>query len=182
MRLQQAVAAARHLLAIGALVWAGAMAGAQTPDDAKNPRVEALRKCQAVAEATQRLACYDLAAAAFFTAADGGELRVVDQETVRKTRRRLFGFALPDLNIFGTGGKDDDPPLDMLETTITSARRIGPNWIITTPEGGTWEIPNVPSSFRDPRSGDKVVFKRAALGSYFIRIGKQIGIRGRRIG
>ena len=40
---------------------------------------------------------------------------------------------------------------------------------------------NVPMRLRPPRVGDEVVFKKAALGSYFIRIAGQTGVKGRRI-
>lgn len=59
----------------------------------------------------------------------------MDKDAVQKTKRRLFGFALPDLSLFGDG--NNDPELEMLETTIsTVARGHGSDWTLTTPEGG----------------------------------------------
>lgn len=144
--------------------------------------IEAFRSCRAITDPAARLACFDTAAGDLVAAVDRGEVRVMDKDAVQKTKRRLFGFALPDLGIFGDGDDDDEPEMDMLETTITSvANRGGSNWTFSTPEGGTWEIRNAPFSFRDPKPGDKVVFKRAALGSYFIRINDRIGVKGRRV-
>jgi hypothetical protein len=169
------------LLAL-ALLAAAAPASAQSArTEPADKRIETLRQCRAIAEPAARLACFDGAAADLVAAADRGEVRVMDKAAVEKTKRRLFGFAFPDLGLFGDD--DDEPEMDMLETTIAtvSARGTG-TWLFTTPEGGTWEIRNAPLGFRDPRVGDKVVFKRAALGSYFIRINDRIGVKGRRIG
>jgi len=142
-------------------------------------RIETLRQCRAIAEPGARLACYDAAGAELVAAADRGELRIMDKEAVQKTKRRLFGFALPDLGLFGD---DDEPEMDMLETTITTVQNLGrSDWAFSTPEGGIWRIDNAPFSFRDPKPGDKVVFKRAALGSYFIRINDRLGVKGRRV-
>ena len=53
--------------------------------------------------------------------------------------------------------------------------------LITIAEGSKWQMSNVPMRLRTPREGDAVVFKKAALGSYFIRIAGQNGVKGRRI-
>jgi hypothetical protein len=145
--------------------------------------VEGLRACQAIVEPGARLACYDAAAGRMVAAAEQGEVRVVDREDVERTRRRLFGFSLPDIGIFG-GGKEsgEDDELDMLESTITSARRVGDDWVFTIEEGdAVWQISNPPMRLARLKPGDKVVFKKAALGSYFIRIDGQIGVKGTRI-
>ena len=144
-------------------------------------RIETLRACRVTTDPAARLACFDTVSADLVAAAAKGELRIMDREAVQKTKRRLFGFALPDLGLFGDD--DDEPEMDMLETTIASVSNGGgSNWTFTTPEGGTWQIRNAPFSFRDPKKGDKVVFKRAALGAYFIRVNGQTGVKGKRIG
>lgn len=151
---------------------------------AKSEYLEALRVCQGQSDPGQRLACYDAAVGRVVAATDDGELRVVDREDMQRTRRSLFGFALPDIGLFG-GGKGDDTveQLDMLESTITSVRRTnGDAYLLTIAEGdATWQITNAPMRFTQPRVGDKVVFKRASLGSYFIRVNNQIGVKGTRV-
>ena len=54
-----------------------------------------------VADNAERLACFDKAVGTIVAASDSDDLRIVDREEVRETRRKLFGFALPDLGIFG---------------------------------------------------------------------------------
>lgn len=143
-------------------------------------RIEKLRTCRGLTDPAARLTCFDSFASELLAAADQGELRIMDREAVQKTKRRLFGFALPDLGIFGDD--DDEPEIDMLETTITTVSNTGgSNWVLSTPEGGVWQIRNAPFAFRDPKPGQKVVFKRASLGSYFIRVNGQTGVKGNRI-
>lgn len=146
--------------------------------------LQALRSCQQIAEGSARLACYDAAVGRVVAATEEGEVRIVDREDVERTRRRLFGFSLPDIGIFGGGkGEDEeDEELAMLESTITSARRNGDDWVFTIAEGGAvWQIQNPPMRLAGLRTGDKVVLKKAALGSYFIRVNGQTGVKGSRI-
>ena len=146
------------------------------------PEIEALAQCRAILDPAERLGCYDRAAGAVLSATESGELRVATRDSVTKTRRRLFGFSLPDLDIFGDGDDENDE-LDELETTITGVRGAGRGvYVFQTEEGAVWQISNAPSRLKPPRPGQPVVFKKASLGSYFIRIDGQIGVKGRRVG
>ncbi len=140
----------------------------------------ALRACKDQADPALRLACYDAAAVEVIEEIDKGQLKIVDQAEIRRTRRGLFGFSLPDLGLFGGG--DDAPDMDMLETTITSVRYTGDDaFLFKTKEGATWQVNNAPSRLREVRVGNPVVFKKAAMGSYFIRIDGQMGVKGKRV-
>lgn len=164
-----------------ALVLFAAAAGttAAFAQDPASDQLAALRACRAEADPAARLACFDAAASDIVSRADAGDLRVVDKAEIQRTRRGLFGFSLPDLGLFGGS---DEPDMDMLETTITSVRYTGSDaFVFRTKEGATWQVSNVPSRLREARAGDAVVFKRAAMGSYFIRIGGQMGVKGKRI-
>lgn len=161
---------------------AAAKEEAAPPD---NTYIVALRKCQAIKEDSERLACYDKAASSLVAANDSGDLKVVDREDVHKARRGLFGFSLPVLNIFGKGGKDqaDQDEMNQIETTVKSARRTRyGNIIVTTAENAVWEIYEVPQRLMMPRPGDSLVIKKGALTAYFLRIDGQKGVKARRIG
>ncbi|MEP2235630.1 MAG: hypothetical protein ABJI01_08000 [Alteripontixanthobacter sp.] len=141
----------------------------------------ALKACRDIGDDAARLACFDRAVRMVVEAEASGELRIVDKVAAEKTRRRLFGFSLPDINIFG-GGDDDEEELELLQTTITSVRRIRDDaWVFQTEEGAVWQMLNVPSRNRPPKVGQPVEFKKASLGSYFIRVNSQLGVKGRRI-
>lgn len=169
-------------LALAALAGASAVS-AQDSDTSSAPSsdyIAQLKACRVIAGETQRLACFDEAVSAMVAATDSGEVSIVDREDVRETRRSLFGFTMPEGGIFGSNDDEDDS--SMLESTITDVRRLrGDTYVIAISEGSKWQMSNVPMRLRPPRVGDAVVFKRAALGSYFIRIAGQNGVKGRRI-
>ena len=171
----------RMVLAAGLLLAAGHTAAyaQDTETDVSEDYVDRLKACQQITDDMARLACFDSAVGGIVTATETGEVQIVDQEDVRQTRRSLFGFSLPDLGIFG-GGDDEDE--ELFETTIESVRYFGRSQVrFTTAEGAVWEMNNVPRRQRQIRAGDTVVFKGAALGTFFVRINGQRGVKGRRI-
>jgi hypothetical protein len=149
----------------------------------QSPLVGALAACRAIADPTERLACYDKEAGAFVTAAQSGEVAVVDKAEARKARKSLFGFAMPNLPFF-SGDDSASEVSDTLESTITQASGIGyGKFRMTIAEGNAiWETTETYGTMRDPKAGDKISIKRGPLGSYMLRIGKNRGVKGRRVG
>lgn len=143
---------------------------------AQDRYLDELRACQAITDDSARLACFDKSVGAIVAATQSGEVQVVEKEQLEKTRRGMFGFTLPKLGLFS--GKDD---LELLRSTITRVKGIREGWIITIEEGSVWQMSNVPSRLKAPQVGNPVEFKKASLGSYFIRIDGQMGVKGRRI-
>ena len=127
----------------------------------------------------------DKAVGTIVAASDSDGLRIVDREEVRETRRKLFGFALPDLGIFGRrdgeGHDAREDELEVLQTTITSVRGTGDGYILTTAEGAKWQIDSVPRRLLTPKAGQSLEIRNAALSAYFLRINGQGGVKGRRI-
>lgn len=161
------------------------MAAAQDAPD----HVAALRACERETDGARKLACLERASAALVAAVDSGEVRLVDRKEREKQRRGLFGFNLG--NIFGGGGGDDKDEakaglaeMETLVSTITEVRRIDrKTYVIRIAEANAlWQISEAPSRFIMPKVGEPVEFRKAAMGSYFIRVGKQIGVKGKRIG
>jgi hypothetical protein len=146
---------------------------------------EALVHCRTIADAAARLQCYDTAAAALEQAAERHDVVVVDRAQVRESRRRLFGLALPHLPIFGgsdNGHDNGDEEIAQIESTVASAVRndLG-QWQVRLQEGGTWIQTDFNQFALAPRSGDAVVVRRGPLGSYMMRVGRQPGVRVRRV-
>lgn len=172
------------------LVAAATLAGVVLPaaaiaqDDANAPPaanyLENLKQCQAIESDAERLACYDQAVGRVVTASEEGEVRLVDREDVQKTRRRLFGFTLPDLGIFGD---DDEGDMETLESTVKRVVSIRRDTIVfEIEEGSIWQIDDAPPRvLRKLGAGTPVVFKKAALGSFFIRVDGQTGVKGKRV-
>lgn len=179
--------AAKRIVAASGIAFALACAGgltvaAQQGFPSSASLLDGLRKCRSVAGDSDRAACYDGTVNALLGAVDAGDIRLIDRAEVRKTRRQLFGTSAPELDILKSDGKDEDQNPDLLETTITSAVRTGnASWRFTTAEGAVWEINNPPRKIAPIMPGDKVVFKKATLGFFFIRINGQIGVKGRRV-
>lgn len=145
-----------------------------------------LRACQAISVDTERLKCFDTVSRSLLNAAEDGDLSVVNREEVRKTRRKLFGFTLPDLGIFGRSDKarekDKLEEIEVLSTTVASSRRSQDGIEVTTAEGAIWLIPSPPRRLMTPRPGQSVELTKGSLSSYFIRINGQGGVKARRIG
>jgi hypothetical protein len=108
----------------------------------------------------------------------------MDRQQVRKTRRSLFGLALPDLGVFGDSDNRDGD--SAIETTIRSVRQ-GPDgkWLFDLAEGGRWVQLDSREFIVDPAAGQPIRIRRAAMGSYLANVNKQvnpnIAIRVRRV-
>ena len=150
----------------------------------QSPLVGALAACRAITDPTERLACYDKEAGALVTATQAGDVSVVDRAEVRKARKSLFGFSMPNLPFF-SGDDSANDASDTLETTVSKASGIGyGKFRITIAEGNAvWETTESYSTMHEPRPGDKVSIKRGPLGSYMLRIGKNNrSVKGKRVG
>lgn len=144
---------------------------------------DSLRECQNIDSPSERLNCFDQAANSILTALENGDVRLVDREQLRETRRKLFGLSLPDLGIFkGSAKEAAGEDFDELETTIT---RVSGNhsagYLIRTAEGAVWQITNPPSRLLTPKIGERLHIRGGALSSYFVRIGEQRGVKAKRI-
>lgn len=167
-----------HCLIVLAFVAAPAAAQDKGP---ANPLIGALTNCRQIADNAARLACYDRAAGDLIGAVSQGQVTVVGKEEVRRTRRSLFGFPLPDLPIFRVKGGDEKESRN-LSTTLTSLSPAGYGRYRFTVENGTmtWETVDA-VSYYSGRPGDKVEIRPASLGSYFLKAGHQVWVRVRRI-
>jgi hypothetical protein len=160
---------------------AGAAGAKEQP--APSPLVSAIDRCRQMTDATQRLACYDSAAAALVKATTAGEVSVVDRSEVRRVRRSLFGFSMPRLPFF-SGDTTADETQNRLESTITSVQALNNGYfrIVIADNKAVWETTDSNISFDPPRPGQKITILRGPLGSYFLRINGQVGVRGKRVG
>jgi hypothetical protein len=148
----------------------------------RNPLIGALVKCMAEADGDARLRCYDAAASALDEATAAGTVMVVDREDVRRARRSLFGFSLPKLPLFGGDNTQEEQP-DEIEAKIRSVRSLGyGKWVIVLDGGARWQTTDTASFQQDPKSGDTIKIKKAAMGSYFLSVNGRRAVKGMRIG
>lgn len=142
--------------------------------------VEDLARCREIADARQRLTCYDAAAAALDTAERAGELVVLDRQQVQDTQRRLFGFQIGNPFAARLNGPEE-PEIDSIETTLVSAGFVGDGKrLFRLADGSEWrQIDSGGVHFRE-RQGEPVRIRRASLGSYLMTIGNSRAVRVRR--
>ncbi len=166
-----------------ALIGVAALAVAKptaAPPAGRPEAFDALVKCRAIAEDAARLHCFDEAAAALQQAAEKHDIVIVDRAQIRQTKRTLFGLELPRLSIFGGGEGDKGEEVSQIDGVIASARDTGGRWLVHLEDGSTWlqVDDNVIAIW--PKAGQKVLIKRAALGSYMMRVNGQPGVRVKR--
>ena len=174
----------KYLAALGLLAAAGASAQQAQEPQARPQALTRVLDCRTIASQADRLACYDREVAAFEIAEKAREVVVYDREQIRKTRRSLFGIALPDLKIFG-GRKDDggeSEEVTQLESTIRAISQSGNSrYVFTLEDGARWAQIDDRELSATPRAGQTVRIRRAAMGSYLANIGGNVAIRVRRI-
>ncbi len=152
-------------------------AAAQTRQPAA---VEALLACRTKAGEAPRLACYDAAAAQIDQAVQSGSIAVVDRSEVRRMRRSLFGFSIPDIPFLG-GGRNGQQVKE-LTATVKSARSEGYNkWIVTLEDGAVWRTTEPLKGFQTPRKGATVTLTKGTLGGYWIVVGNGRPARALRV-
>lgn len=168
-RLNMSKASGIAVLFAACLSAAGGPVSAQA--GARPTAIRPLLDCRKVAVPEDRLACFDRESASLEAADAANEIAVLDKEDVRKTRRSLFGLALPPLPFLG-GGKSDEGEPDgegeaQLTATITSTKSLGyGKWAFALEDGAQW-VTTEAVVYGQPTKGKSVVLKRAALGGYF---------------
>lgn len=169
-------------MVVGALAFAPARTAA-APATPQRPEIfSKLIDCRAIADGTQRLACYDRQVAAMDAAAQRDEVVVLDKEGLKKTRRTLFGFTFPKLPFLGSDNDEMKPEFAAIEAKITAAREIGyGKWSLRLEDDAEWQSVEAIKN-RIPRSGMTIEIKRGALGSYVGRIGDWPAFRIKRVG
>lgn len=152
------------------------------PADTEVTEVKELARCKAIADGPSRLACYDQATATLLAAEEKADIIVVDRQEVEKTTRSLFGFGLPDISLFRSHGASI-PAVNQIDGVVASASSdASGQWTFRLQDGAVWRQVDTNSLSRSPRSGDPVLIKRAALGSYILSVSKAPGVRVHRIG
>lgn len=156
--------------------WAKEAESPQVPPAVMSRVIE----CSSIADAPQRLVCFDREVKIMSEAQRSGDLVAMDRQQLRKTRRSLFGLALPDLGVFGDSESEDGN--SVIETTIKGVGETPDGkWIFSLAEGGRWVQLDTRNFIVDPAPGQPIRIRRASMGSYLANVNKQVAIRVRRI-
>lgn len=152
---------------------------AQPQDVPLPPLMQSLLACRSIEQAEPRLTCFDQAAAAFQSAQRDGEIAVVDQAQARQTRSRLFGLDLDAVDIFG--GLRASAPVEAIETHLVRASQDGRGqWTFLLEDGSTWRQIDTQRLSARAAPGAVVQIRKAALGSYLLRVNDSRSLRARR--
>lgn len=143
-----------------------------------SPKIDNIMKCRAIADAAQRLACYDANISPLETALAKKEILVVDRSRAEAANRSLFGYGSSGFGQFlGLGD------LDHIESTVVSAGRNADGGVtVTLADGSRWSQQDDKPMWGDIKAGTKVEVVRGTLGSYIVRIKGQVGFKAIRIG
>lgn len=139
---------------------------------------EQVYACASIAGDTERLACYDQAVGRLKQAEEAGEIRTVSRQDVDQVQRDSFGLSLPSLpRLMGT----EDEIREVRHLVETVAQAPDGSVIVTLDNGQVWQqLGNKSLYLRDP-AGQSVSIKRAAFGSFRMKIGNGRTFRVRRV-
>ncbi|MEA3543545.1 MAG: hypothetical protein U9R77_15710 [Pseudomonadota bacterium] len=160
----------------------------QAAPKAKPPQAELftnLLQCRSITADADRLACFDRQVGAMEAASQRDEVVVLDKGELNKTRKTLFGFSFPKLP-FLAGGDDADETKEVegvshIQAKIASLRSLGyGKWQIELEDGAQWMTTEAVTG-RNPKVGQSIEIKRAAMGSFMGKIEGGRTIRMKRV-
>jgi hypothetical protein len=168
------------IVSIAGLAAAPSAQARQAPPSGTPASMERLFACRGMTDAMQRLACYDRETGAVNQAVQTRELVLIDKARATAAKRSLFGFSIPNFGgLFG--GNDTD--VKQIDSTITSVgHNVEGGWVLKLADGSLWTQVDDAQLGLPPERGNAVVVERGSLGSFYLRVGKQPGIKVRRIG
>ena len=168
------------IIAVGVVLFGTAASAQKSADGPPPAQIRSLLDCRGITDSAERLACYDKAASVIGDAVSKKDLVVFDRESVRKTKRGLFGLSVPDLGIFGED--DDSVEVKQIDGEIVSTAMNGDGgYIFRLGDGSRWSQTDGKPIAVPPEAGDKVVVKKGVLGSYILSVARQPGVKVRRI-
>lgn len=172
----------RFGLAFGfGIICSPAFAEDNNKSDRRPAIFEDLIACKAIADAGQRLACYDKNVASIDQAERNEELVVVDRAEIKKTQKGLFGFNVGNISrIFGGSDSAGDVAVSEIDSTIREAHALKyGKWRIILEDGAKW-VTTEALSGRSPKTGSAVHVKRGAMGSYIMTFGGSRSVKVQR--
>jgi len=137
-------------------------------------------QCTVIADATERLYCFDNAVSSLRVKEENKEIVAIDAEQVKEIKRDSFGFSLPSLPKIGLFGKNDEKEekaAQVFKVKSIVKRRSGA--IITLENGHVWQHTSGDLG-RIPKGNVTATIKPASLGSFFVRLENEKGHSGRK--
>ena len=168
-------------LAIISTLCIGATATAKNDKNASLARPKAFDDvvaCKLIESPEQRLACYDQNVSVLDAAQKNNEIILTDKAAVKEAQRGLFGFQIPKLKIFGSGG-DNVAEIEAIVKSVT-ANRAGQLTIVLD-DSARWQQLDSKILNREPKAGSKARIRLATMGSYLVSFDGGPAVRMKRI-
>ncbi|NJC33634.1 hypothetical protein GGR88_001108 [Sphingomonas jejuensis] len=129
------------------------------------PVLQRMLDCRRLQDGAARLACFDREAATVDAAQQSREIVVLDRDTAERGARAV---------------ETERRRFEPFEGVIAGARQQ-PNgrWVLRLEDGTQWVQADSETVRREPRAGQTVAVRPAAMGSYFANIDGQRAIRVR---
>ncbi len=124
----------------------------------------AIIDCRAIAEAPLRLECYDARVAALAEAKKSKSIVILNREDIDEKKQQAFGLQQPAIAAFD---RRDITTLEVAElvSTVRQVSRSGRDrLLIRLDDGSVWQT--LEKSRLDPKAGEVIRIRRAALGSF----------------
>lgn len=171
----------RLSITIACILLAAAPANGQKASVEQPQVLNDLAACQRIAADTERLACFDRKVAQLSKQVAVRDVVVIDREDIRKTRRSLFGFSIPDLPFFkkDRNGSEEEEVSEITAKVQSASGDAYGKYTVRLQDGAVWRTTEPVK--KAPRAGGEVTLKKAALGSYMMRVGTARGVRAMRV-
>lgn len=140
---------------------------------------DAVYACADITDDMERLACYDNAVGRLKVAEEAGEVTTISRAEIEEVQRDSFGFSIPSLPKiampkFGGGDKDGRPAVEEfneISAGVTRVRKDSTGKLIVQLENGqTWKQSDTRRVYLRGGSADAAVIKKAALGSFRMKL------------
>lgn len=156
-----------------------------SPANAEDISTDDVYACSEISENATRLSCYDEAVGRLKAAEDAGDVVSITRQEFEQVKRDSFGFSIPSLPKLAMPkiGDDDTGAIDKVSEpikriAITPDKKL----IVTLRNGQIWRqigSDTVRVSKKSPPS--TAVIKKAALGSFMMKLDSGRSFRAKRI-
>jgi hypothetical protein len=136
--------------------------------------------CLSVKEAAERLACLERSVRALDEAERGRQIVVVDKPQVEADKRARFGLPQASKPILAPVKSEQADLKEVAGSIRTADRDRFQKWVFTLEDGSKWQQTDDADLGRWPKAGSAVLIRRAALGSYLMKVDGQRWLKVRR--
>lgn len=159
---------------------AAAAAAPQALAQPADPALKGLADCAGLADAAGKAACYDAAYRALDQQVRSGELSIIRRKEAQEAQRGAFGLNLPSLALFDRAAGEAGPLESVTDELARAYQDPTGRWVFELKGGATWRQIDSETISPRPRAGAAVEIRKAALGSFFLKVGQARGVRAKR--